>query len=129
VTRVSPGREVVDIDPEYPTRFINTVLQVDDVLKGTASGKQVTVETMDLAFGPSAGRADSEWRKPGERVVAFLSRGAAGDAVFGPTTYAQSFYRVTGIELEQLSGDAGSLGERIAGMSLLELESAVPGSG
>jgi hypothetical protein len=129
VQEVRSGREVVDIDPEYPTRFLNTVVQVDDVLKGTLSTKSVTVETMDLAFGPAAGRPASEWRKPGERVVAFLSPRAPGDPVFGPTTYAQSFYRVTGAKLEQLSGDAGPLGERIAGMSLPELERAVPGSG
>lgn len=129
VKEVSPGREVVDIDPEYPTRFINNELQVDGVLKGTLSSKDVTVETMDLAFSPAAGRPDTEWRRPGVRVLAFLSPRASGDPIFGPTTYAQSFYRVTGAKLEPLSGDAGSLGERIAGMSLPELERAVPGSG
>jgi hypothetical protein len=129
VTRVRPGREVADIDPQYPTRFLNTVLSVDEVLKGSPEISEVTVETMELAFSSGPGQPNAEWRTPGARVVAFLSPRGPGGAMFNPTSYTQSLYLVKGARLEPLSAESGELGERIAGMSVPELERAVAGSG
>jgi hypothetical protein len=132
VKDVRPGGEVVDIDPEYPTRFIDTLVGVDEVLKGSAASGEVTVKSIELAYanppGTPAGTPDREWRAPGERVVAFLTNLGSGP-IFGPTSYAHSLYRIKGADIEVLSQAPGSLSERIASMSLSELRSAVRGAG
>jgi hypothetical protein len=132
VTDVRSGGEVVDIDPEYPTRFLDTLVRVDEVLRGSAGSGDVTVKSIELAYanppGSPAGTPDREWRKPGERVVAFLTNSGSGP-LFVPTSYAYSFYRLKGEDIEALSRGPGSLSDRIASMSLLELRRAVQAAG
>lgn len=128
VKDVRPGGEVIDIDPEYPTRFIDTLLGVDEVLKGPAISGEVTVNSIELAYanppGSPAGTPNREWRKPGERVIAFLTNSGSGP-IFVPTSYAYSFYRLKGEDIEALSRGPGSLSDRVASMSLSQLRSAV----
>ena len=45
----------MDIDPEYPTRFLHTVIRVEDELKGSV-GAQVTVSTIEAAYAQAPGR-------------------------------------------------------------------------
>jgi hypothetical protein len=107
VWEVRPGGEVVDIDPEYPTRFVDAVIQVDEVLKGAPTRDRVTVRTLESAYAPAPGGSggpDLEWRKRGERVVAFLASSPDGGPALVPTSYSQSLYRLKRDNVVPLAG-------------------------
>jgi hypothetical protein len=119
VQEVAPGYVEPD-EQGFPTRYLNTVIKVDETWKGTPADT-ITVATNDLAYGNPGG--GSEWRGPGVRVVAFLSLGDSGPpGLFYPTD-EQGIY--------VLSGDAlvptvrTSLSDQIAAVSIEELRQAV----
>jgi hypothetical protein len=135
--------EVVDDPPggdEYPTRDLNTVVAVEDVLKGSSPTATVTVATLENAYG--GGVNPTDWRQPGVRVVAFLSRDPEGRPLYiasyvdeataeskeiapGPN-YDQSFYVVDGEDLVAAVQDPSlPLNAQIEAMSLTELSQAV----
>lgn len=111
-------------DPEYPTRELTTVVRVDDVLKGSVRAQLVAVETLELAFG---GPALPDWRKPGTRVLLFLSpsREPETGEVYIPanTNYSQTAYVIKGQDITAAVDDP--LSERIAALSLPEVRQAV----
>lgn len=123
VERVRVGAEIVDIDPQYPTRIMHALVKVDRVLKGPAGRSAVTVATIDSAYasvpGAPAG-ATLEWRRPGERIVAFLAP-APGGRLFVPTSYSQSFYRLEGDSVVPLARQNGGT----AGLPLTAFAAAV----
>lgn len=105
VKEVRPGGEVVDIDPEYPTRFLHTVIRVEDELKGSV-GAEVTVSTIEAAYAQAPGGPDMEWRERGQRVLLFLMPSPEGDRLRVPTSYGQSVYRVEGGSVAPLGAPA-----------------------
>ena len=114
-------------DDEYPTRWLDTTLIVDEVLKGPSSDT-VVVQTLELAFG---GRA--EWRKPGERVLLFLSASREEPSLFilsndgdGPA-YGQAAYIVRDEDVIATTDDV--VAERVAALSLAELRQRARSSG
>jgi hypothetical protein len=112
VKEVRSGGEVVDIDPQYPTRFLNAVVAVDEVMKGSAPSTELTVRTIESAYAPAPGgprEPDVEWRTPGERIVAFLAPSPNGGPLLVPTSYTQSFYRLKGADVMPLAPTTGSI--------------------
>ena len=127
VQAVRSGGEIVDIDPEYPTRFIHAVVKVDEVLKGSTGPSTVTVRTVESAYAAvpgASGEPDLEWRRPGERIVAFLAPSPDGGALAVPTSYSQSFYRLKGADVEPLAASGGNAADRHA-MPLSDFAAAV----
>ena len=108
VLEVRPADEIVDIDPEYPTRVVHAVLEVDDVLKGPRARSEATVATIETAYAPVPGappHSSLEWRRRGEQIVAFLTPAPPGfGELYVPTSYSQSFYRLVGNRVLPLTG-------------------------
>ena len=105
VKEVRSGGEIVDIDPQYPTRFLHTVIAVDEVMKGSTQRGEVTVRTIETAYAPTPGDPsgiDMEWRKAGTRIVAFLAASPSGGSLLVPTSPSQSFYRLRGANVAPL---------------------------
>ena len=102
--------------------MFNTVVRVDEILKGSAPSAAVTVKTLELAFG---GPGPEEWRKPGERVLLFLSpsRETTGLYILANTNYSQTAYIFQGEDVRATVGDR--LSEKIAALSLPEVSQAV----
>lgn len=114
-------------DDPYPTRWLDTTVMVDDVLKGPPTDT-VVVETLELAF---SGRA--EWRKPGERVLLFLSLSREEPGPFilsndgeGPA-YGQAAYILRDEDVIATTDD--EIAERVAALSLAELREKARSSG
>jgi hypothetical protein len=143
--QVRPGEIVLDAaegPQEYPTRDLNTVIAVEDVLKGSAPTNTVTVATLELAYGGAVNDPRTDWRRPGVRVIAFLSKSPEGRPVYiasyvaeataesqglvpGPN-YDQSFYIIDGNDLVAAMQDPSlTLNAQIEAMSLTELSQAV----
>ena len=124
VKRVRTGAEIVDIDPKYPTRMLHAVVDVERVLKGPAGSREVKVATIESAYAPIPGarpEANLEWRRPGERIVAFLEAAPAGPGrPLVPTSYSQSFYRLEGDRVVPLAAQAAGA----ASMHLSDFEAA-----
>jgi hypothetical protein len=120
VQQVVVGEVVAEpADDEYPTRWLDTTLMVDEVLKGSPSDTLV-VETLELAFGDR-----SEWRKRGERVLVFLSPSREEPGLFilsndgsGPN-YEQAAYMLRDEDVIAITDD--EIAERVAALSLSEL--------
>ena len=111
VAEVRSGGEIVDIDPEYPTRFVDAVVTVEQILKGADQRRTVTIRTLESAYAKVPGGSetpDLEWRRPGERIVAFLASSPEGGRLLVPTSYSQSFYRLRGSDVVPLAAKAGS---------------------
>ncbi|MGH3029224.1 MAG: hypothetical protein ACRDNE_00380 [Gaiellaceae bacterium] len=124
VQEVLPAKVIEAEDPQYPTRTFNTVVRVDEALKGSAPRGVVTVETLELAFrepGPE------EWREPGERVLLFLTPSREPDTpelfILANTNYSQTAYVIQGEDIMAAVGD--ELSEEVATLSLAELRQAV----
>jgi hypothetical protein len=119
VQEVAPGY-VEPSEDGFPTRYLNSVLKVDEAWKGSP-GETVTVATNELAYGSPGG--GSEWREPGVRVVAFLASGDGGPpGVFYPAD-EPAIYVLSG---EQVIPTVGStLSGQIAAMPVEELRQAV----
>lgn len=100
VAEVRSGGEIADIDPEYPTRLIDAVIKVEEVMKGSSELPQVTIRSIDLAFarppGAPASEPNLEWRKLDQRILVFLAPSPTGGSALVPTNYGQSVYRVRG---------------------------------
>lgn len=121
--------ETVNDDPEYPSRFLHTLVAVDENLKGSALGGLVSVHTNELAFGGAP--HSREWRKPGERVLLFLtpSTETAGLHILANRNLHQTAYLIRGEDLEWTAREPGyPLSERIAARSVSELRAAVRGT-
>ena len=117
VTEVT-SREVGDPATPEKEMFLRTVVSVDEVLKGATPESPIVVDTPELAYA----QPHTEWRRPGERVLLFLSRGPEAPGFF-PTSHSQSVY-------VHQSGDLrptvhGPLSERIASLSVEELRQQV----
>lgn len=119
VQEVAPGY-VEPSEDGFPTRYLNSVLKVDEAWKGSP-GETVTVATNELAYGNPGG--GSEWREPGVRVVAFLAPGDSGPpGVFYPAD-EPAIYVLSG---DQVIPTVGStLSAQIAAMPIEELRLAV----
>jgi hypothetical protein len=128
-------------EEEYPTRDLNTVIAVDDVLKGSTPTNTVTVATLELAYGRGV-NDPTDWRQPDVRVVAFLSKSPEERPVYIPSyvdeataeserrepgpNYRQSFYIVDGEDLvAAVHEPALPLNAQIEAMSPTELSQAV----
>jgi hypothetical protein len=120
VQQVDVGEAVAEPDDDpYPTRWLDTTVMVDEVLKGPPSDT-VVVETLAIAFG---GRA--EWRQSGQRVLLFLSASREEPRLFilsndgeGPA-YGQAAYILRNEDVIATTDD--EIAERVAGLSLSEL--------
>ncbi len=123
VTDVRPGEVTAAGTPEE-VRDLNTVVSVDEVLKGPAPEGPVVVKTLELAYsGPYA----KEWRRPGERVLLFLSRSrekeTPGLYIVAAISYDQTAYILRGDDLVATLRDP--LSERVTSLSLPELRREV----
>jgi hypothetical protein len=120
VHQVVAGRVIPDEGGgPYPTRYLDTVVAVDEVLKGSPADT-VVVMTLELAFGGQA-----EWRKPGEGVLLFLSASTQEPGLFilsndgdGPA-YGQAAYMLRDEDVIAITDD--EIAERVAALSVPEL--------
>lgn len=126
VQQVLIGKVLAD-DPEFPTRYLNTVLTVDETLKGSAPSGTIVVETRELAFGHPRGPDD--WRTPGSRVLLFLSASSEEPAVYilsnagGGANYEQSVYILDGADVIATTHDP--VAEQLAALSLDQVRQTV----
>lgn len=121
-----PPPEEVAEPGAYPTRFPQTMVRIDEVLKGAAPAAGVIpVETLELAYAPP----NLEWREPGERVLLFLVRGrvpGVPEPLYFPANQSQSVYVLRGNDLvATVSDPVIPLTERIASLSLPQLRAEV----
>lgn len=119
--------EVVNDDPEFPSRFVHTVVHVEEPLKGSAP-RVVTVVTHELAFRMSN---TQDWRRPGERVLLFLTRSTEtpGLHILANSNLSQTAYLMRGEDLEATVREPDyPLSDRVAALSLSELRTAVRGT-
>ena len=123
VTEVRPGKVDAAGTPEE-VRHLNTVVQVDEVLKGPAPAGSVTVTTLELAYG---GPQNIEWRRPRERVLLFLSHSREQPGLYIPAgiSYDQTAYVLRDDDLLAASAFNDPLSKRVAGLSLPELRREV----
>lgn len=124
---VGTVREVLPAQPEgeppEEIYHVNTVVAVDEVLKGSTGEEAVTVKTLEEAY---AGPNGEEWRQQSERVVLFLSPSRETPGLYIPANvdYYQTAYVIVGEDLiATLSDD--ELARQIAGLSLPELRERV----
>jgi hypothetical protein len=121
-----PPEESVAESGAYPTRFPQTMVRIDTVLKGGTPAKEVIpVETLELAYA----RPSLEWRKPGKRVLLFTVRGRSpgvSKPLYFPVNRSQSVYVLRGKDLVATVSDPMiPLQERIASLSLPQLRAEV----
>lgn len=134
VQEVQSGEVLETEDPENPTRRVNTVVQVETVLKGEYSQALITVATLELAYASPSEGPVPDWRRAGTRVVAFMAeskegaQGNDGEPLFFPVSYPQAFYIIEGEQLTAAyqESDQSLLSERIERMTLPELIAALP---
>lgn len=98
---------------------VNTVVNVDEVWKGSAPGETVTVKTLELAY-------EVEWRQQGEQVVLFLSPSSETPGLYIPANvdYYQTAFMIAGQDLIATFPD-DVLARQIAAMSRSELRERV----
>jgi hypothetical protein len=121
VTNVRPGEVEAAGTPEEVVH-LNAVVGVDEVLKGPAPEGPVVVKTLELAYsGPYA----KEWRRPGERVLLFLSRSRETAGLYIPAaiSHDQTAYILQSDDLVATVSDP--LSDRVAGLSVPELRREV----
>lgn len=124
-----------DTVEDYPTRFLDTEVRVDEVLKGsTPTADAITVNTLELAYGwPDELRRrepyapPETWREPDKRVLLFLSKDAEKTSdLYYPVNHSQSVYVLEGNNLTATVSDPTMpLIERIASLSMPQLRLAV----
>ncbi|MGB3683256.1 MAG: hypothetical protein WA990_12335 [Rubrobacteraceae bacterium] len=120
-----PPEEVAEAGA-FPTRFPQTMVRIDKVLKGGAPAKDVIpVETLELAYA----RPNLEWREPGKRVLLFAVRGRSpgvSKPLYFPVNRSQSVYVLRDKDLVATVSDPMiPLEERIASLSLPQLRAEV----
>lgn len=120
VQEVTPGYEEPSED-EFPTRYLNTVLKVEETWRGTPA-ETITLATNELAYGNPAG--GSEWRSPGVRVVAFLVPGDSGPSGLFYPADEPGIYVVNADQVDATVRGT-TVGDQIASMTLEELRQAV----
>jgi hypothetical protein len=118
--------KIFDDDPtgKYPTRFLHTMVHVDESLKGSTSTSDLTVVTDELGF---AAPNLEDWRKAGTRVLLFLTPSEEDERnyVLSNLNYTQTTYFVQGEDVRAAVGD--SLSTQIAAMSLSDVRREVKG--
>lgn len=125
VQDVTRGKIVIP-DSETPTRELDVTLSIEDLPKGSVSTNTVTVATLETAFTGPPGGDFTDWRRPGQRVAAFLESDQGKPPAYQPVNYTQAIYIVRDDALEAVDREApGSLSERIAAMSLPEFRRSV----
>jgi hypothetical protein len=104
---------------QYPTRDLHTIVNLEEILKGSANSDQVTIVTLELAF---AGPNQPDWRQPGERVLLFLTSSKETPDFFTLSNYFQTAYLIVGDDVRRaIAGDTSGVAGSIAGMSLSEV--------
>ena len=124
----SPERSAgADEVAENGVRYLNTVVTIDQVLKGSAPASVVTVETLKLEYGTPG--MPSDWRKPGTRVLLYLKPSTEPEEPAGfyqPTNHSQSVYVLQDRDLISTVRDPSlPLSDRVASLSLPELRQEV----
>lgn len=121
VADVRPGQVTAEGTPDE-VRDLNTVVNVDEVLKGPASEDRVVVKTLEMAY---SGPQNSDWRKPGQQVLLFLSNSRETPGLYIPAmiSYDQTAYVIQNSSLQATSQDP--LSSRVAGLSLPQLRDQV----
>lgn len=120
--------EITEASPEdlvEEVRDLNAVVSVDNALKGSPPEDSVTVATLDYAYG---GPQSTEWRKPGERVLLFLSRSTETPGLYIPAeaSYEQAVYVLQGSDIVAPTTDPDEpVNARVTSLSLPELIVAV----
>lgn len=119
--------KVHDDDPtgQFPSRDLHTVVRVEELLKGSKPGDEITVVTIELAF---AGPNLDDWREPGDRVLLFLTRSSEtpGAFILANINYLQTAYSIQGDDVgTTIGGDTTGLAERISALSLVDLRRAI----
>lgn len=131
VQEVTPGR-TIDEDPdepqdtEFPTRYVNTIVSVDEIFKGKISrtSDAVVVETLELAFS-----GEREWRTAGQRVVLFLSPSVVTPEAYvlssdqGGPDYEQTAYML--MEEDVIPTTHDEIAREVASLSLPQLRQRV----
>lgn len=114
VQDVRPGRSVGAEGDEFPVEFVDAVLQVSQLLHGSAQADSITVETLE------AQTYVTDWRKAGHEVLIFLSK---GDALSKGRYYPTNSQSVLLVDGQNLSGTIKDpLVEQLASISLAEIE-------
>lgn len=99
---------------EEEIQYLDATVGVESVLKGSMSDPMVTVSTRELSYSPP----HVDWRQPGQRVLAFLSR-TRGDQAAGryhPVNQSQSMFALSGNTLRATVSDP--LARQIGAMTL-----------
>lgn len=121
-----PPPEEVAEPGAYPTRFPQTMVRIDNTLKGAAPEQEVIpVETLELAYA----RPNLEWREPGERVLLFLERGRVPgetEPLYLPVNHSQSVYALRNRDLvATVRGSEVPVKGRVASLSMPQLRAEV----
>lgn len=114
VVQVMPGRIIAEGTPDE-IRHTNTTLAPEATIKGQATGKPLVVETLELAYAPP----HEEWRSPGTRVLAFLTKSLEGRPLYITTNHSQSVYILDGEDVRASVRDV--LADRVAEWSVSDL--------
>ena len=123
VTDVRPGETDAAGTPDQ-VQHLNAVVSVDEVLKGSAPDGPIVVKTLEPAYsGP--GRA--EWRRPGERVLLFLSRSRETAGLYIPAaiSYDQTAYVIQSGDALRATVPNDRLSARVTSLSVPELRREV----
>ncbi len=126
VEEVRPG-EVDAAGEPGEVRHSNTVVKVEEVLKGQAPEGYVVVKTLEDAY---SGPQNKEWRNPGERVLLFLtpSLEQQGLYIMAETNLDQTAYIREDGNLSTTRRDGqrqDELAEQVASLSMPELKNKV----
>jgi hypothetical protein len=119
VKDVRPGETDAAGTPDQ-VQHLNAVVSVDEVLKGSAPDGPIVVKTLEPAYsGP--GRA--EWRRPGERVLLFLSHSREQPGLYIPAaiSYDQTAYVIQPGGALRATVPDDPLSARVASLSVPEL--------
>lgn len=122
----SPPPEEVAEPGAFPTRFPQTMVRVDEVLKGGKPAKEVIpMETLELAYA----RPYLEWREPGKRVLLFAVRGRSpgvSKPLYFPVNRSQSVYLLrNGDFVATARGEEYPVKGYVASLSLSQLRAQV----
>lgn len=88
----APSEEGVEVEE---IRDLDSTVQIDEVLKGTAPPDSITVSSLEDAY---SGPYNMDWRNPDQRVLLFLSRSTETPGLYIPAmaSYEQTVYLVEG---------------------------------
>lgn len=118
VVEVKKGRTVGAA--EEAIEFVDSLIRIQETLKGRYSADTITVETDPLQ------PFDPEWRRPGARVLLFLTQGdPESNGRYFPTN-SQSAFALTGETLDATIQDP--FAQCVATSSLSEVRAAIEGT-